>query len=240
LSDHTIRDVFSFQPGTIFSIVCNGIPFKLDADIAIRSFRVLPGMRDKRTFEIHVLHNDTAQFEDVSDNASTLSSSITGPPVISDTMNELKYVKFIHIKTICCNCQEKIDCEWKQCVGCKLFGAYVSSRIENPSYSYLCIIYKHSDTNLIKCMAEENRKTFKYDTLWQTCTCYKIDFIEKSGLLYALETGKTMRCLTLKDKEHKDKTLGSHQLQEMQTLNKNTLKIIPLRPEKNVEMCNIL
>jgi hypothetical protein len=43
LSSQTIRDVFSFQPGTIFFIVCNGIPFKLDADISIRSFRVLPG-----------------------------------------------------------------------------------------------------------------------------------------------------------------------------------------------------
>jgi hypothetical protein len=176
-------------------------------------------------------------------------------------MNELKYVKFDHIKTICCNCQEKIDCEWKKCVRCTLFGSIHPeqglSRIEKSSYSYLCIIYKHPETNLIKCMPEENHKTFQCDTLWKTCQCYKIDigepissqisrsrdyfnFIEKAGLLYALETGKTMRCLTLNNEEHQDKTLSSHQLQEMQTLDKNTLKIVPLRPEKTVEMCNIL
>jgi hypothetical protein len=217
LSHQTIRDVYKHQIGIVFYIVCNGIIFKVDIDVPIRSLRILPKMRDIKNFVIYYSQYNTFQ-------------------------NELKCVQFTHNLRICSTCKEKINCEWNKCVGCALFGQNskdASAILKKSNDSYLCLIYEIHNARLIKCMASFNH----HNTLLETCDCYKLDFIENNGILYALETGKTMKCLVLGEQIHVDdkvSSFNSFELKQIQRFAKSTPKIIPLKPEKGISTCNIL
>ncbi len=216
-SNQRIRDVCP-KFDSFFYIFSNGKKFKIDTNITIRTLQILPRMRDIKKFVIYSSSN-----------------------LLLNIPNQLTIVRFTRINKICCICQEEIVCQWIQCVGCTLFGSNINLtiRLQKANETYVCIIYKlDKDTNLIKCMAPYDYKNYTSVSLYKACKCYKIDFIEQNGLLYSLESGRTMPCLTLSDGMYQPKIIPS--LKEIQTFSKTQLKIIPLKPQKEMNMCIIL